>query len=321
MMKNKVDRPNRGKGVLIVFEGLSGSGKSLNARFLLKKLRDNGYETILTEWNSNPVIRKFSAWLDSVGILSSSIYSFLQWISFLINYFMIVLPALWSCKIVIADRYVYTGMARDSVNGATKRLGRMITSAVRNPDCIYFLDIHPSVCLDRLKARKRALFHTNRRIKENRLLKNKDLYYLNKMRYEYNRLFSDARQPWADRVFQIDPKNEIVNCDTVYQICKTKIKKFQGDTIMFKKEIESKICKILKGYCQYNSDSIAADKDLRENYGVDSLILVELLVDIEADFGITFDNEMLSYEHFSTVAALAEYVLEKSSGNQEVSCV
>lgn len=90
---------------------------------------------------------------------------------------------------------------------------------------------------------------------------------------------------------------------------------------MFKKEIESKICKILKGYCQYNSDSIAADKDLRENYGVDSLILVELLVDIEADFGITFDNEMLSYEHFSTVAALAEYVLEKSSGNQEVSCV
>ena len=32
MMKENVNRANGKKGVLIVFEGLSGSGKSLNAR-------------------------------------------------------------------------------------------------------------------------------------------------------------------------------------------------------------------------------------------------------------------------------------------------
>lgn len=321
MMKNNVDRPNRKKGVLIVFEGLSGSGKSLNAGLLLRKLKDNGYEAILTEWNSNPAIRRLSAWLDSIGILSSNIYSFLQWISFLLDYFTIVLPALRSHKIVIADRYVYTGIARDCVNGAAKKPGRMIASAVRKPNCIYFLDMPSDICLDRLKRRKTTLFHTNKRIKESRLLKNKDLYYLNKMRFEYKRLFLDVRQPWADKVFHIDSENVIVDWDTVCQICENKIKKFQGGTAMQKNEIENRICNILKTYCQYNEDNIVVDKDLRENYGVDSLILVELLVDIEADFGITFDSEMLSYEHFSTVAALAEYVFDKAGGNQEVSCV
>lgn len=90
---------------------------------------------------------------------------------------------------------------------------------------------------------------------------------------------------------------------------------------MQKKEIENKICTILKNYCQYNGDNISVDCDLRENYGVDSLILVELLVDIESEFGITFDSEMLSYEHFSTVASLADYIHEKVGDEQEVGCL
>jgi dTMP kinase len=320
-MKENVNRANGKKGVLIVFEGLSGSGKSLNAGLLLKNLRDKGYEPVLTEWNSNKTIRRFSAWLDSRRMLSSDIYSFLQWISFLLDYFRIILPTLRSRKIVIADRYVYTGITRDSINGARKRLGLLIASVVRKPDYIYFLDTPSHICLDRLKARNKALFHTNRRIRENKLIKNKDLYYLNKMRYAYNRLFTESEQLNIKRVTQTDPKNGIAQWDTVYQICETKIMKFQGDTLMCKKEIENRICAILKNYCQYNGDNIVVDKDLRENYGVDSLILVELLVDIEAGFGITFDNEMLTYEHFSTVAALADYVFEKVGGDQEVSCV
>ncbi|MGI6668569.1 MAG: acyl carrier protein [Acetivibrionales bacterium] len=87
---------------------------------------------------------------------------------------------------------------------------------------------------------------------------------------------------------------------------------------MNKKDIENKICDILRKYCQYNADSIAVDKDLRENYGIDSLILVELLVEIEAGFGITFDSEMLTYDHFSTVASMADYVYEKVGREQEV---
>lgn len=90
---------------------------------------------------------------------------------------------------------------------------------------------------------------------------------------------------------------------------------------MHKTDIENRICTILKNYCQYNGENITVNSDLRENYGVDSLVLVELLVDIEAEFEITFDSEMLSYEHFSTVASLAEYIFEKVDGEQEVGCL
>jgi acyl carrier protein len=202
-------------------------------------------------------------------------------------------------------------MTRDSVNGAGKKLGRIIGFFARKPDCIYFIDVPSQVCLERLKARDTVLFHTNRRIKGNRLLKNKDLYYLNKMRYAYKRLFAEPKKLKVDNILQLDFGNDNI-ADT---------KNIQGDMRMQKKEIENRICAILKNYCQYNSDHISTDCDLRENYGVDSLILVELLVDIEAVFGITFDSEMLSYEHFSTVASLAEYIYEKGGEEQKVGCL
>lgn len=228
MMKKSADESNRKKGVLIVFEGLSGSGKSLNAGLLLKDLRDKGYDPVLIEWNSNAVIRRLVAWLDSKNKLSANIYSLLQWISFLLDYFRIVMPALWSSRIVIADRYVYTGMTRDSVNGAGKKLGKLIASLVRKPDHIYFIDMPSHICLERLKGRNKALFHTNKRIKGNRLLKNKELYYLNKMRYEYNRLFADTEHIKADKILQMDSENDTIEWHMENKVYATKIKYFRG---------------------------------------------------------------------------------------------
>lgn len=321
-MKKSADTTNKKKGVLIVFEGLSGSGKSLNTGLLRNQLISMGYDPVLTEWNSNAIIRKFVAWLDSRGLLTSTIYSLLQWMGFLIDYFKVILPSLLSRKIVIADRYVYTGLTRDAVNGAWKKPGRVISRFVRKPDHIYFIDTPSGICLERLKARNTKLFHTNRRIRESRLLKNKDLYYLNKMRNEYNRLFADTEQLKSDKVLQVvESENNSIDWSIVTQICDTKIEKFKGALHMQRKDIENKICEILKNHCQYNADDIAVDKDLRENYGVDSLILVELLVEIEAGFGITFDSEMLTYDHFSTVASLVDYVFTKVGGEQEVSCI
>ncbi|MGI6668568.1 MAG: dTMP kinase [Acetivibrionales bacterium] len=212
---------NRKKGVLIVFEGLSGSGKSLNARLLIEVLRDRGYDPVLTEWNSNKTIRGLVAWLDSRDILTSRIYSLLQWIGFFLDYFTVILPALRSWKIVIADRYVYTGMARDSANGAWKWPGRVIVRIVRRPDRIYFIDLPASICLERLKAKGKALFHTNKRIRENRLLKNKELYYLKKMRHEYNRLFSDTERLKIDEVLKVYSGDDVIEWNMVNQIYDT----------------------------------------------------------------------------------------------------
>ena len=58
----------------------------------------------------------------------------------------------------------------------------------------------------------------------------------------------------------------------------------------------------------------AAETDLVESGLLDSLALVELLVAVERDFGITFAPEELSLERFRSVAALADLVEAHSPG-------
>ena len=121
-------------------------------------------------------------------LLTSKLYSILQWISFFIDYFRKIKPALKKEHIVIADRYVYTALTRDAVNGAGRFLGSVLSRLVRTPDLLIFYDTPPEICLQRIEARGKALFHTNKLIYENRILKNKDLYYLKKLRNEYLKL-------------------------------------------------------------------------------------------------------------------------------------
>lgn len=80
---------------------------------------------------------------------------------------------------------------------------------------------------------------------------------------------------------------------------------------MQKSDIQSKVCELVSRLGQFNNDNIEVDSDLRDNYGIDSIVLVELLVEIEDAMGITFDSSSLSYDTFSTVNSITDYVLEK----------
>ncbi|PYG88229.1 acyl carrier protein [Ruminiclostridium sufflavum DSM 19573] len=80
---------------------------------------------------------------------------------------------------------------------------------------------------------------------------------------------------------------------------------------MKKEEIEQKISELLKGRSQFNGDNIKLDCDLRDNYGIDSIALVELLIEIECEFDISIDSNLLTYEYFSTGNAICDYVFKK----------
>lgn len=179
------------KGILIVFEGISGCGKSENAESLRRYLVDKGYKVCVIEWNSNKLVRKIVAKIHSHNILTSGVYSFFQWVSFLIDYLFKIIPLLKRNYILIADRYVYTGLTRDCANGAGRRLGNLLHRIVIKPDIVFFNDIHPQICHERIKKRGKILFHTNKAILRSMLLKNKQLYYLMKLRREYLRLFNN----------------------------------------------------------------------------------------------------------------------------------
>jgi dTMP kinase len=184
---------NNHKGILLVYEGISGSGKSQGFQKLACYLSDLGLTFIRVEWNSNHTIRKIVIKLLKMGLLTPIIYSILQWISFFIDYFTIIAPALKKNQIVIADRYIYSGITRDVVNGSGRFMGQFVYRLVRKPDWVFYYDTPPAICFERIKSRGKALFHTNQFILRHKQLKNKDLLYLKRMRKEYVRVFADEK--------------------------------------------------------------------------------------------------------------------------------
>ena len=53
------------------------------------------------------------------------------------------------------------------------------------------------------------------------------------------------------------------------------------------------------------------DKSLIEQYGVDSVSLLELVVGIEEEFGVSVEDDDFDVSHFDTVKALAAFVRTK----------
>ncbi|WP_438432806.1 phosphopantetheine-binding protein [Gorillibacterium sp. sgz500922] len=78
-----------------------------------------------------------------------------------------------------------------------------------------------------------------------------------------------------------------------------------------KEEVTRMVCEIVSRYALEAGMEVQPDANLREAYGIDSLTLVELLVEVEEVFGILFDSSSLTDDFFSTAASIAGYVSGK----------
>lgn len=215
---------NKRKGILIVCEGISGSGKSEGVNRLVEYFHNKKYPVVFFEWNSNRTIRKMIGMFHSMGVLSPTIYSILQWFSFIIDYILKITPLLRRNYVVIVDRYVYTGLTRDTVNKSNQVLGKGIYHLSRIPDMILFYDTGLHICYERIKSRGKILFHPNQTIHRNNLLKNKELYYLKKLLYQYHKLLEEPKlQKACNIIFIKEIGDDVCNKVNSYIIQKSSI--------------------------------------------------------------------------------------------------
>lgn len=205
---------NERKGVLIVCEGISGSGKSEGVTRLAEYFRNKKYPVAFFEWNSNRAIRRMINLLHKMKVLAPTVYSILQWLSFSIDYLLKIIPVLHRNYVVIVDRYVYTGLTRDKVNRSNRILGKIISILCRKPDMLLFYDTGLHICYERIKSRGKTLFHPNQAIHRNNLLKNKELYYLKKLLYQYYKLLKEPKLQQASNIIFIKEIGEDV-CNRV----------------------------------------------------------------------------------------------------------
>ncbi len=105
------------RGFLVVFEGPDGSGKTTQRKLFTRWLESQGHRVVTTRWGASPLVKPLLKARRKVRALSPEELCLLQAADFRHRLEQEVLPALWNGTTVVADRYLFTGVARDAARG------------------------------------------------------------------------------------------------------------------------------------------------------------------------------------------------------------
>ena len=157
MANERVAGPHGQPGRLIVFEGLDGSGKSTQARLLVKWLQSRGYRVFFTEWNSSELVSDTIRRGKKKGLLTPTTFSLLHAADFADRFERHILPPLRAGYIVICDRYVYTAFVRDAARGCDVDWVRSLYSFALPPDKIFYFQVAVRTSLQRKIASRQKI--------------------------------------------------------------------------------------------------------------------------------------------------------------------
>ena len=147
----------RRRGLLIVLEGIDGSGKTTQARSLVRRLRRRGLETVFlrepTRGRWGREIKRKAARADSLTP-AEELALFVK--DRRENVARNIRPALAAGRIVVLDRYYFSTIAYQGAKGLDPgRIRRMNEAFAVRPDLVVFLDIDAAAGLGRIAGRKR----------------------------------------------------------------------------------------------------------------------------------------------------------------------
>lgn len=137
-------------GKLIAVEGLDGSGKSTQVYLLKRWMEMQNLKVFFTEWNSSVLVKEATRKGKKQQLLTPTTFSLVHATDFADRYERQVLPLLRAGYIVLADRYMYTAFARDSVRGCDPKWVRTLYSFAAVPDIAFFFDTPLNVSLERI---------------------------------------------------------------------------------------------------------------------------------------------------------------------------
>jgi dTMP kinase len=150
------------RGVFICIEGIDASGKTTQAKILVKQLCRRGVDAMYTTEPSKGKVGKFIRRhvLDRekrIPIVLEALLFAADRVDHLGNE---VKPALEKGKIVVCDRYLYSSLAYQGAAGLSLNWIQCINQFALVPDLAIFLDVSPQIVLKRLK-RKKTVMETN----------------------------------------------------------------------------------------------------------------------------------------------------------------
>lgn len=144
-------------GKLIVIEGADGSGRSTQIADLVNWLETSGRATVQVGLKRSSLVSEELEKAQNGNVLSRTTLALFYATDFADQLENLILPALKSGFIVLADRYIYTLMARDMVRGMDEAWLKNLYGIAPIPDAVFYLSVEPSELVQRNLAKTATL--------------------------------------------------------------------------------------------------------------------------------------------------------------------
>lgn len=142
-------KPGELTGRLIVIEGADGSGRSTQIRRLVDWLEASGHATTQVGLKRSNLASEELESAKNGNILNRTTLSLFYATDFADQLENNIIPSLRAGFIVLADRYIYTLMARDMVRGLDEDWVKSLYSIAIKPDAVFYLKLPPEKLIQR----------------------------------------------------------------------------------------------------------------------------------------------------------------------------
>jgi dTMP kinase len=142
-------RPAQLTGKLIVVEGADGSGRSTQLVRLVDWLETEGHPTVQVGLKRSTLVSEELEKAQNGNVLSRTTLALFYATDFADQLENIIIPSLKAGFIVLADRYIYTLMARDMVRGMDEKWLKNLYGIAPEPDAVFYLSVEPNELVQR----------------------------------------------------------------------------------------------------------------------------------------------------------------------------
>jgi dTMP kinase len=196
-------KANPCKGKLIVVEGIDGSGKSTQIDLLYKWLQSEGKSVYFSEWNSSPLVKSTTRLGKNQRMFTPTTFSLIHATDFADRWENHFLPLLKAGVVILADRYAFTGLARDVARGVDPLWVRNLYAFAFQPDITLYFQIPLETAIERIvTSRSKIKYYeagmdlglTENRLQSFRIFQQRILDEYERMIDEYQFKVIDATQ-------------------------------------------------------------------------------------------------------------------------------
>jgi len=138
------------KGSLVVVEGPDGSGRSSQIDLITSHLEAAGHAVITTGLKRSELIGEGILEAKHKLPLGKKTLALFYAADFADQLEHKIIPALHAGYVVLADRYIYTLMARSSVRGIPRSWSHDLFGFAVKPDLVFYLDVPPEELFHRV---------------------------------------------------------------------------------------------------------------------------------------------------------------------------